>query len=115
MRIGIVGGVERNEPAYREIAELRGHTLAFHGGHLAGRGSASLTELVYRVELVIVVTDVNSHGAVQLARKLARKTGVALILQRRCSTTRFAALLSALSPTERASASAPSSASSTFT
>ena len=100
MRIGIVGGVERSESAYRELAEDAGHELIFHSGHLAGRGSDSLSELVRGADLLIVVTDVNSHGAVQLARRTARKFGVALVLQRRCSPSRFASLLEAYAARE---------------
>jgi hypothetical protein len=108
MRIGIVGGVERNETTYREIAEAAGHVLAFHSGHLAGRGSDTLAGLVAGVDLLIVVTDVNSHGAVQLARREARRRGVALLLQRRCSVSCFAALVAGLdapAPDVRAAAS----------
>ena len=93
MRIGLVGGVERNEIDYRNVAAAAGHDLVFHSGHLSGRGSAALTELVRRADLLVVVTDVNSHGAVQLARKLARKSGVSLVLLRRCSPSRFASII----------------------
>jgi len=93
LHFGIVGGVERNESAYRDIAERAGHALSFHGGHVGGRGAATLAELVHRVDLIIVVTDVNSHGAVQLARRLARKAGIPMVLVRRCSPSRFAAVV----------------------
>jgi hypothetical protein len=96
VRIAIVGGVERNEPAYREVAERSGHTLSFHPGHMSSRGSASLAELSRRVDLLIVLTDVNSHGAVQVARRSARKHGIPLALYRRCSPTRFAAIVAGL-------------------
>src|SRR4051812_14018298 len=96
MRIGIVGGVERNESDYRDIAARAGHSLVFHSGHVGGRGSASLLELIRGVGLLIVVTDVNSHGAVQQARRLARKNGTPLVLHRRCSPARFAAILAGL-------------------
>ena len=95
MRIAIVGGVERNEVAYREIAESAGHVLSFHSGHVGGRGSATLSR---GADLLLVVTDVNSHGAVQLARRLGRKEGVPVVLQRRCSPSRFAALVAAAPP-----------------
>lgn len=95
MRIGIVGGVERSERAYVDLAARAGHEVFFHSGHLAGRGSESLTGIARSAELLIVVTDVNSHGAVQLARRQARKYGVALLLLRRCSPARFATLLEA--------------------
>jgi hypothetical protein len=96
VRIGLVGGVERNETDYREIAERAGHTLAFHSGHIGGRGSTTLAGLVRSVDLLIVVTDVNSHGAVQLARREARKAGVPVVLYRRCSPARLAAVVAGL-------------------
>ena len=67
MRIGIIGGVERSESAYRQVAELAGHTLAYHSGHMQGRGTLALSTLIKSVGLLIVITDVNSHGAVTLA------------------------------------------------
>ncbi len=93
MRIGIVGGVERSETAYREIAEESGHELVFHSGYVGGRGSSLLSELVARVDLLVVLTDVNSHGAVSLARRAARKHGTRLALRRRCNPAGLAALV----------------------
>jgi hypothetical protein len=106
MRIGVVGGVERCEPVYRDIAERAGHTLAYHGGHMGGSGANALAELVARSHLVIVTTDVNSHGAVQLTRRLARKAGVPIVLHRRCSPARFAAIVAGLEQAEPAVAAA---------
>lgn len=77
MRIGIVGGVERTESLYREIAERSGHSIAFHSGHIGGRGSNTLDLLARGVDFLIVVTDVTSHGAVHVARRAARAHGVA--------------------------------------
>ena len=73
MRITLIGGVERNEQALEAIAASLGHRLDFHGGHLKGRGVDDLHRQVDRADLVVVATNVNSHGAAQLARKLARK------------------------------------------
>lgn len=93
LRIGIVGGVERNEQAYRRVAEDAGHELAFHGGHVAGRGADKLVELVRTVDVVVVLTDVNSHGAVGVARKEAARLGTPLLLHRKLGPSRFAAEL----------------------
>jgi hypothetical protein len=93
MRIGIVGGVERTEQAYRRIAEDAGHELAFHGGHVAGRGADKLVELVRLVDVVVILTDVNSHGAVGVARKAAARAGTPVILHRKLGPSRFAAEL----------------------
>ena len=90
MRIGIVGGLERSEPAYREVAERHGHEVTFHSGHVGGRGCASLVGMVSTVDLVIVITDVNSHGAVSLARRAARRHARPVELHRRFSPQRLA-------------------------
>jgi hypothetical protein len=96
MRIGIVGGVERTESLYREIAERSGHSIAFHSGHIGGRGSNTLDLLARGVDFLIVVTDVNSHGAVHVARRAARAHGVPVALYRRCSPARLAAILAGM-------------------
>ena len=93
MRIGIVGGVQRAEATYREVAQRFGHELLFHSGCVGGRGSAMLSNLVARVDLLVVLTDVNSHGAVALARRAARRQGTPIALRRRCNPTELAALV----------------------
>ncbi|HYP91152.1 MAG TPA: DUF2325 domain-containing protein [Polyangiaceae bacterium] len=94
MHIGIVGGVERGEQRYAAVAASRGHSFEFHGGDMAGRGSASLEALVERADLVICVTDVNSHAAVLGARRFARVHGRRCLLTRRLGLSRFRAFLS---------------------
>ncbi len=96
MRIGIVGGVERVEPLYGQMAQRLGHEVLFHGGSVNGRGAKALEHLVDRCDLVVVVTDVNSHGAVRLARRRLRERGSAPILLRRCGLSRFGELLESL-------------------
>jgi hypothetical protein len=93
MHIGIVGGVERGEQRYAAVAASRGHSFEFHGGDMAGRGSASLEALVERSDLVICVTDVNSHAAVIGARRFARALGRRCLLTRRLGLSRFRAFL----------------------
>jgi hypothetical protein len=94
MRIGIVGGLERSAPDLKSIARASGHDLELHTGGLAGPASAGgLRALVTRSDLVIVLTDVNSHNAVRMARRQARDSGVPLRLLRRLGATQFTALL----------------------
>jgi hypothetical protein len=105
MHIGLVGGVERGEQRYAAAALSRGHSFEFHGGDTAGRGSPSLEALVERADLVILVTDVNSHAAVLGARKHARSLGRPCLLTRRLGLSRFRALLAELehrAPTQMA-------------
>jgi hypothetical protein len=96
MEIALIGGVERNEALYRNLAEERGHVFKFHSGHMNGRGIGSLETLLKTADLVVVVTDVNSHCAVQYARRNARRLGVPLVLLRRCSPSRFTEILDEL-------------------
>ncbi len=93
MHIGIVGGVERGEQRYAAAAASQGHSFEFHGGNMAGRGSDSLEALIERSDLVICVTDVNSHAAVLGARRYASALGRRLMLTRRLGLSRFRSLL----------------------
>jgi hypothetical protein len=96
MHIGIVGGLDRTLRHYEQVAEARGHRLEAHYGHMAGRGRDALETLVSRADLLVVVTDVNSHGAVIHASKLARSAGRRCMVVRRLGLRRFDSLLSAL-------------------
>lgn len=91
LRIGLIGGVERSEALFQQAAKAAGYELEFHGGHTAGRGAQTLASLVNRVDLVVIVTDVNSHNAVVAARKLAQSRGVRCLLVRRSSPSRLIA------------------------
>jgi hypothetical protein len=95
MRIGWVGGLTRNEGELRRIAERAGHALDFHTGEVGGRGASDLRSIVERADFLVVVTDVNSHGAVILARRLAQKLGRGCLVVQRCGPSRFQALLDA--------------------
>ena len=75
MRIAWIGGLERNERELERIAVRGGHGLEFHSGHVGGRGAGDLRAMIERSDLVVILTDVNSHGAVLLAKKMATGTG----------------------------------------
>lgn len=96
MHIGLVGGVERGEHRYAALAASAGHSFEFHGGDTAGRGTTSLESLVERSDLVICITDVNSHSAVLGARRHARTRGRRCLLVRRLGLSRFRVLLGEL-------------------
>jgi hypothetical protein len=100
MRIGWIGGRERNELQLEKVAERRGHTLEFHSGHVAGRGADGIRTLVERSDFLVIITDVNSHGAVLLAKKTAHAANRASLVIRRCGTARFQVLLEAIEQRE---------------
>jgi hypothetical protein len=95
MHVGIVGGIDRATPHYRAVAEQRGHSIECHTGDLAGTGPSTLEALVQRSDLLVVVTDVNSHGAVWQARRLARRYPCSLVFVRRLGVARLRELVEA--------------------
>jgi fructose-specific phosphotransferase system component IIB len=110
MHIVIVGGLDRAESQLERMAQQAGHSFELHTGHMGGRGSTNLESAIERAQLVIVVTDLNSHGAVQVARKTASRLGRSLLIVRKCSTARFSQVLAALPRTGGAHANVEASA-----
>jgi hypothetical protein len=99
MKIGIIGGIERGWTTYEHIAARHGHEVELHGGHIHGRGQEALETLVRRSDLLVIVTGINSHAAVQQSRKLVRHYGRRLVLMKNFGTSRFTRLLDALAGT----------------
>jgi len=97
MRIGLIGGLDRNAPLYERMASAQGHELMLHTGHLGGRGVKSLERLLEHSDLVVYVTEVNGHGALEVTRRLLRERGRTPLLIRKCGSSRFAQLLDAIS------------------
>jgi len=96
MRIGIVGGLDRNEAQFQRMAAEAGHEVECHIGHLSGPRVAGLKSLIERADVVVIITDVNSHSAVLMARRLARSRQRPVLLQRRFGSSQLAALLARL-------------------
>jgi len=96
MHIGLIGGIERGTHHYESLAAAGGHTVEVHSGHLAGRGVHTLAAIVDRADLIVVITDVNSHGGMWSARRMARARGRRCVLVRRMGPSRFRALLGEL-------------------
>jgi hypothetical protein len=96
MRIGIIGGLDRSARELEAIARAWGHELDAHTGVVAGRAaSTSLRALVARSDLVFVLTDVNSHNGVRIARAAARAHRRPLRILRRLGAKHLAAYLQA--------------------
>jgi ethanolamine utilization protein EutP (predicted NTPase) len=96
MRIGIVGGLDRAESLFAQLATAAGHQALFHDGSMTASGVRALLRVLEHADLVLLLTDVNSHGAVRHARQVLREQGRAPVLMRRCGSARFAALLATL-------------------
>ncbi|UJR81762.1 DUF2325 domain-containing protein [Sandaracinus amylolyticus] len=96
MRLALIGGISRSADSYRKLAGSMGHALEVHDGEVGGRGSVGLRSVIARADVVLVLTDVNSHGAVGIARREAREAGKPAVLLRRCGLARLRALLETL-------------------
>ena len=83
MRVGIIGGVERNQARYEEVARAISCEVEFHHGHMRGRGPEALDTMVERCDLIVIVTEINSHCAVRTAQKLCRKRGRRVLILRK--------------------------------
>jgi hypothetical protein len=96
MRIGWVGGLDRSKALFIEVAERAGHTLEVHEGHVGGRGSQILEGIVARCDLLVIVTELNSHGGVMHAKRLARRSGRKSLIVRKGSATSLQRVLDSL-------------------
>jgi hypothetical protein len=106
MRIAVIGGLERHESEILRRAHAHGHAVEFHRGHVGGRHAHELEAIVQRCDVAIIVTQVNSHGAMYIAKRAAVRHAVPAVLSRTCSPSSFSAMLASL----EAQVSAPAGA-----
>ncbi len=104
MRIAIIGGLERHEAEIERRASALGHELEFHRGRVGGRHADELEAMVQRCDVAIIVTRVNSHGAMYMAKRAAARHARPALLARTCSPSAFSALVGALPAAGAASA-----------
>lgn len=97
MRVAVIGGLERHEAELERRAERFGHTVEFHRGRMGGRHTEELESIVSRSELVIIVTQVNSHGAMHVAKRLADRLARQALVARTCSPSKFRSILESVS------------------
>jgi hypothetical protein len=100
MRIGVVGGLDRSAPHLEAIAREAGHVLEHHHGRTGGNGSRAIERLVERSDIVLILMDVNSHGAVAVAKRAARDAGRRSVVMRQCGVSRLAEVIRTLALAE---------------
>jgi hypothetical protein len=97
VRIGVVGGLDRRARDLETQAMAGGHQLELHTGVLSGPASAAgLRALVGRSDLVVILTEINSHNAVRMARRHALQQHRPIKILRRLGPSQLAALMQAL-------------------
>lgn len=95
MRIGVIGGTENSLTRYEELAEAHGSSVEFHDGKMAGRGTATLDTMVRRSDLIVIITQINSHAAVRRAQKFCRKERRPVLIVRRFGLHTFSLIVQA--------------------
>ncbi len=71
IRVAVVGGLSRAGEQWSRAGELIGVELEHHDGRTRGRGSHEIVAAVRRADVVVIITDPNSHGGVAVARRAA--------------------------------------------
>jgi sugar (pentulose or hexulose) kinase len=91
--VTFVGGVHRLQRTLQAVAQRVGVEVEVHDGHVRGNGAATLAACIRRSTAVVVVTGVNSHNAVQTAKREAEKYGVAVHILKFCGNATARELL----------------------
>jgi hypothetical protein len=75
LRITLIGGHMRNVRHLIERGRVAGWRIERHSGDVGGRGTRELRSQIARADIVIITTQVNSHGSMFLAKDYARRLG----------------------------------------
>lgn len=71
-RVAVVGGLKRLEKGYCEVVQKLGGECLFHSGEMRS-GSQGLRQLVNKSDMVVCITSVNSHGAMNAVKKQCKR------------------------------------------
>jgi hypothetical protein len=75
LRIALIGGHARNVRHLIERGRMVGWQVEGHSGVVKGRGIKELRTRVERADIVIITTQINSHGGMFRAKEFARRFG----------------------------------------
>jgi hypothetical protein len=92
MRVAVIGGLDRLERHYRRVVEGFGGDFLFHNGDCHA-GCHSLRNAVWQSDLIVFITRVNSHSALQVVKGLCRRTGKQFLALRETSPSALKAVL----------------------
>ncbi|MCB2191989.1 MAG: DUF2325 domain-containing protein [Deltaproteobacteria bacterium] len=71
-KVMIIGGLDRLEPSYRETVNRLGGECVFHTGKLRN-GNRRLKQRVANADLVVFITSINSHAALNAVKKECKR------------------------------------------
>ncbi len=96
LHVAFVGGVECVDRQLVALGYELGIEVEVHHGHMKSQGKQRLVSLIARADAIVLVTGVNSHGAVGVAKREAAKAGVAVRYLKFCGSATARAVLSEL-------------------
>jgi hypothetical protein len=96
MNIAIIGGRYKNMTQLSRIAANDGHHLDVHEGHLQGNGVHEIRRVISRADVVVILTSINSHGAMHVAKEWAKQLGTPTLIVRNMGAARLRTLLEAV-------------------
>jgi len=94
LRVAVVGGLQRMLPAYRRIVSQLGAEFLFHDGKVAN-GSDRLRHVVCGADIVVFITSVNSHAAMDVVKAVCKKNGKKFIAPKETGSETLGRLLRA--------------------
>jgi hypothetical protein len=94
LRVAVVGGIQRMLPAYREIVSQLGAEFLFHDGKVKN-GRYRLKNIVCGADIVVFITTVNSHGALDIVKTVCKKNGKKFIAPKETGPESLSRLLRA--------------------
>lgn len=97
MKIALVGGLVRREAQLAKLAAEAGHEIEWHTGDVSGRGADGLKAVIERSDVVLILTEINCHGSMYLAKRVARQLGRHAMVLRKCGPAKFQSVLAHLS------------------
>jgi Uncharacterized protein conserved in bacteria (DUF2325) len=71
IKVAVVGGLSRAGDLWARAGSSIGVELEHHDGRIRGRGAHEIAAAVRRADVVVIITDPNSHGGVGVARRAA--------------------------------------------
>ena len=96
MRIAIIGGRQKNSIQLERLAREAGHEIELRDGDLHGTGVQEIRTTMMRADIAVILTNPNSHGAVYVAKTVAKQIGTPTLIVDRLGAARFRALLDAV-------------------
>lgn len=71
LRVAVVGGLTRATHLWTRTGRELGVHLEHHDGQSAGRRADAIASMVRRADVVVIITEPNSHSGVAAARRAA--------------------------------------------